>query len=145
MEILDIKECLGSGEILPILAESMYMPTKEKLSVRVEKYMNSSRIIALGVRRDNKFCGILIMEDKEGNELYLLDVAVLKDSQNQGIGRAMITYVQETYKPRCIIAETDDDAVNFYRKVGFKVKSLGEKYPGITRYECKYLGMYTSH
>ena len=101
--------------------------------------MNSSRIIALGVRRDNKFCGILIMEDKEGDELYLLDVAVLKDSQNQGIGRAMITYVQETYKPSCIIAETDDDAVNFYRKIGFKVRSLGEKYPGIIRYKCKYI------
>nr|WP_307992551.1 hypothetical protein [uncultured Niameybacter sp.] len=72
MEILDIKECLGSGEILPILAESMYMPTKEKLNVRVEKYMNNSRIIALGVREDNTFCGILIMEDKAGNELYLL-------------------------------------------------------------------------
>lgn len=138
MEILDIKECLGSGEIFPILAGSMYMPTKERLNARVEKYMNNSRIIALGVREDNKFCGILIMEDKEGDELYLLDVAVLKDSQNQGIGRAMITYVQETYKPSCIIAETDDDAVNFYRKVGFKVKSLGEKYPGIIRYECKY-------
>ena len=76
--------------------------------------------------------------DIEGNELYLLDVAVLKDSQNQGIGRAMIKYVQKTYKPSCIIAETDDDAVNFYRKIGFKVKGLGEKYPGITRYECKY-------
>lgn len=103
MEILDIKEYLGNGEIFPILAESMYMPTKERLNARVEKYMNNSRIIALGVREDNKFCGILIMEDKEGNELHILDVAV-----------------------------------NFYRKVGFKVKSLGEKYPGIIRYECKY-------
>nr|WP_201024033.1 hypothetical protein [Paenibacillus sp. 32O-W] len=28
-------------------------------------------------------------------------------------------------------AETDKDAVDFYRKIGFHVTTLGEKYPGI--------------
>ena len=36
-----------------------------------------------------------------------------------------------------MIAETDDDAVGFYRKVGFSVQPLGNKYvAGINRYLC---------
>lgn len=43
----------------------------------------------------------------------------------------------ETFKPDTIIAETDDDAVGFYRKVGFSVLPLGDKYnTGINRYLC---------
>ena len=33
-----------------------------------------------------------------------------------------------------IEAETDKEAVEFYKKIGFQVKSLGEKYPGIERF-----------
>ena len=35
-------------------------------------------------------------------------------------------------------AETDKDAVDFYRKLGFSVTSLGEKYPGVERFHCEY-------
>ena len=31
---------------------------------------------------------------------------------------------------------TDDEAVEFYKKIGFQVKSLGEKYPGVERFCC---------
>lgn len=33
-------------------------------------------------------------------------------------------------------AETDKNAVNFYRKIGFNITSLGEKYPGVERFKC---------
>ena len=65
MEILDIKEHLESEKILPILAESMYIPAKEKLNARVEKYMNNSRIIALGVSKNNNFCASLLWRTKK--------------------------------------------------------------------------------
>ncbi|EJS58105.1 hypothetical protein ICA_01925 [Bacillus cereus BAG1O-3] len=35
-----------------------------------------------------------------------------------------------------IEAETDDGAVEFYKRIGFQVKSLGEKYTGIERFPC---------
>ena len=28
------------------------------------------------------------------------------------------------------------DAVEFYRKLGFSIESLGEKYPGVERFRC---------
>lgn len=41
-------------------------------------------------------------------------------------------------KPKRVIAETDDEAVDFYRNIGFEVHSLGEKYPGVERFRCIY-------
>lgn len=38
-----------------------------------------------------------------------------------------------------LIAETDRDAVEFYRKYGFEIHSLGEKYPGVDRFHCRLL------
>ncbi len=33
-------------------------------------------------------------------------------------------------------AETDCEAVEFYRKCGWIITSLGEKYPGVERFQC---------
>lgn len=138
MEILDIKAHLKDENILAILAESTYMSTEEKLNARAEKYMNDDRIVVWGANVADKFHGIIILSCKENDNIEILDIAVLKESQKQGIGHRMIKCIKESYKPISILAETDDDAVDFYRKIGFKVQSLGERYPGIIRYECKW-------
>ena len=49
----------------------------------------------------------------------------------------MILETSSNYNLQEIIAETDKDAVAFYRKVGFKIQSIGEKYPGTERFLCK--------
>ncbi|GAA0394735.1 hypothetical protein GCM10008933_26940 [Paenibacillus motobuensis] len=41
-----------------------------------------------------------------------------------------------SYHPAKIIAETDQDAIGFYSKIGFEIHSLGEKYPGVERFQC---------
>lgn len=138
MEIINIKEKLKSEELLEILVESVYMPTAERLNSRAEAYINNSDIIVLGASMNNRFLGIIVLENNGDDELVILDIAILKSIQRQGIGRTLIEYVKETYQPKCITAETDDDAIDFYRKIGFEVKSLGEKYPEIMRYECQY-------
>ncbi len=137
MEIKDIKGYLKDKDILTILAESTYMPTEEKLKDRAERYMNDNSITVLGAHIDDKLYGIIIFAYEGSDKIGILDIAVLKESQKQGVGHQMIKCIKEIYKPICILAETDEDAVGFYRKIGFKVKSLGEKYPGIIRYKCK--------
>lgn len=37
---------------------------------------------------------------------------------------------------KTLMAETDDDAIGFYRNTGFTIEELGEKYEGIRRYKC---------
>ncbi|GMA25018.1 N-acetyltransferase [Luteimicrobium album] len=36
-----------------------------------------------------------------------------------------------------LVAETDAEAVGFYRRCGFDVVSLGERYPGVERFRCR--------
>lgn len=50
----------------------------------------------------------------------------------------MIKCVCEIHSLSYISAETDRDAVGFYRKYGFQITSLGEKYPGVERFKCEY-------
>lgn len=58
--------------------------------------------------------------------------------QINGVGGKLIDFCSEAFKVDSIIAETDDDAVGFYKKVGFSVKPLGDKYgAGINRYLCE--------
>ncbi|WP_235473679.1 hypothetical protein [Lysinibacillus macroides] len=48
----------------------------------------------------------------------------------------MIDFINDKYALLVIAAETDKDAVDFYKKYGFKVSSLGEKYLGVERFTC---------
>jgi len=48
----------------------------------------------------------------------------------------MINYIASKYSS--IVAETDYEAVDFYRRYGFVITSLGEKYPGVERFLCQY-------
>ncbi|MDN4071264.1 hypothetical protein NYE70_06050 [Paenibacillus sp. FSL R5-0407] len=47
-----------------------------------------------------------------------------------------IEMINQENSIRRIDAETDMDAVDFYRKIGFQIIRLGEKYPGIERFKC---------
>ncbi|MGG4554653.1 hypothetical protein ABEX11_20625 [Paenibacillus humicus] len=47
----------------------------------------------------------------------------------------MQEYIREN-QIRRVEAETDKDAVDFYRRLGFNITSLGQKYPGVERFQC---------
>ena len=54
--------------------------------------------------------------------------------ERSGLGRRLLSAVQDETRARRLVAETDDDAVGFYAACGFSVTPLGEKYPGVRRY-----------
>ncbi|MDR0288013.1 MAG: GNAT family N-acetyltransferase [Clostridiales bacterium] len=65
------------------------------------------------------------------------NIAVSPKMRKNGIGKAMITAVQEKYKT-AVKAETDDDAVEFYRKCGFETEGFMKTCNNIEyrRYKC---------
>lgn len=48
----------------------------------------------------------------------------------------MIKEVVRIHQLTYLEAETDDEAVEFYKRIGFQVRTLGEKYPGVERFHC---------
>ena len=73
-----------------------------------------------------------------GHLCMIKHIAVSKESRGKGIGSAMIQFILGKPAIREVIAETDAEAVQFYRKFGFCITSLGEKYPGVERFHCSY-------
>lgn len=77
--------------------------------------------------------GIRLTQD----EATILQIAVAPAHQGKSLGRKMIDHVLEHHPVRLLRAETDRDAVGFYRTLGFRVTPLGEKYPGVERFICQ--------
>ncbi|WP_053352217.1 GNAT family N-acetyltransferase [Leucobacter musarum] len=66
-------------------------------------------------------------------------IAVAESAQGRGVGRSLIAHVAESVSSASIVAETDDDAVAFYRRLGFDVQPLLEidpRWPQRRRYRC---------
>ncbi|MGK0532728.1 MULTISPECIES: GNAT family N-acetyltransferase [Bacillus] len=70
------------------------------------------------------------------NKARICHIAVVPQYRHKGIALQMIKEVLRMHQLTYLEAETDDEAVEFYKKIGFQVKSLGEKYPGIERFHC---------
>ena len=117
-----------------LLAPALYMPTNERIQARAMAYAKNPLCQAFFALNGDVPVGLCIVQP--GNQqAEILALAVAEEQRKQGIGRRMIAHVH-TKLMLPLIAETDDDAVGFYRRCGFSVTSLGEKYPGIIRYRC---------
>lgn len=65
-------------------------------------------------------------------------IAVAESARSLGYGTALVQTAQRIAHGRPVYAETDDDAVDFYRRLGFHV-SLGDadlRWPERQRYIC---------
>ncbi|MGG0301403.1 GNAT family N-acetyltransferase [Bacillus albus] len=83
---------------------------------------------------EEKACiGIEIIEV---NKARICHIAVVPQYRHKGIALQMIQEVVRMHQLTYVEAETDKEAVEFYKKSGFQVKNLGEKYPGIERFHC---------
>ncbi|WP_163253677.1 GNAT family N-acetyltransferase [Bacillus tropicus] len=85
-------------------------------------------------RYEEKACiGIEIIGAKKAR---ICHIAAVPQYRHNGMAVQMIKEVVRMYQLTYIEAETDDEAVEFYKNIGFQIKSLGEKYPGIERFHC---------
>lgn len=136
MSIIDIKGNLHDEPVLAVISLSMYMPTAEKLKNLADKYESDSAISAFACVDDEFVCGTIILKRTADNGFEIIGIATHPDRRKQGVASKLISHAASVLNSSVITAETDDDAVNFYRKYGFQIQSLGEKYPGTIRYLC---------
>ncbi|MBJ8052660.1 MULTISPECIES: GNAT family N-acetyltransferase [Bacillus cereus group] len=112
-----LKHATGPSEVSLIKAVSLY----ENNHAVLYKYWNKGCI------------GIALIHT---NRARICHIAVSKKYRNQGIALQMIKEIIRKYELTYIEAETDKEAVGFYKKCNFKIESLGEKYPGVERFYC---------
>jgi len=138
MEMLKpLKDRLNDPIVRDIAGYSVY-PDPEKLERTMEAYKSDAGLEMYGYEVDDELIGIIGIRMDEGGELRIEHLAVSPDHRGLGYGRGLILEAIEEKKPAIVMAETDEEAVDFYRNIGFEIESLGEVYPGTERFKCSY-------
>lgn len=134
--ICDVKENLSDSAILHLLAPTVFNPTPERLLSRAEKYQADDKSKVYAYSENSEYKGIIILKI-EDNTAEILDIAVKPEYQGKGIGSRLIDYIFSIFAVNKITAETDDDAIGFYKKYGFTVTDTKVNHD-TKRYVCEY-------
>lgn len=107
-----------------------------KVDSEYHLYIECPERVLYGYFIEQKIVGCIGIAKIESKQCELKHIAVSPAYRDKGIGREMVQYIKDHYSLSSICAETDQDAVNFYKNIGFQITSLGEKYPGVERFAC---------
>ncbi|WEK56004.1 MAG: GNAT family N-acetyltransferase [Candidatus Cohnella colombiensis] len=141
--LIDITSRLNEPEIQELISYAVF-PDPEQLNHVIAQYQSvQSGQEIFGYTSDDDeddqtIIGIIgsILNDQK--VLTIQHIAVLPEDRGKGYGRGMILELLHMKQPTTIVAETDEEAVQFYRSIGFTIASLGEVYAGVERFQCSY-------
>lgn len=128
----DIKEQLDNPAVHKILSYCLFDDSQEGIAKDVAKYRGHSSWQFYGWINNDEILGVCGFE-VHSDWVEILHISVDENIRRQGIGGKMVTTLWEKYK-MAIEAETDDDAVEFYRKYGFEASAI-QKY-NVRRWTC---------
>ncbi|MBB6729918.1 GNAT family N-acetyltransferase [Cohnella sp. CBP 2801] len=134
----DIKGELDQPEVTELLEASMF-PDPDIVRMALDAYRNDPALELLGYYEGEELVGAIGFRMKTGNVLEIRHMAVSPEKRGHGHGRLMVLETLARKNPAELVAETDEEAVEFYRNIGFVVESLGELYPGVERFRCRYI------
>ncbi len=134
----DFSRELENSRLRKVLAPAVYDPTPTRLALILSRYRTEPRWRLLGCRSGATILGCIGLELGADDTATIRHIAVIPARRGEGIGRALIQQALRTFTFTHVSAETDHDAVEFYRACGFAVRSLGELYPGTIRFLCTY-------
>jgi ribosomal protein S18 acetylase RimI-like enzyme len=117
----------------------MFHPTPEKFEKKVDSFLSDNTIKIFACTVNDKIKGVIIVTFYMMGELEILGITVDETERNKGIGSFMINEIIDKYHLKTVYAETDKDAVGFYRKNGFSITELCKDYNGekVVRYRCE--------
>lgn len=121
VSIENIKTKFNNIEMYNVFSGCMYMPTLEKFKLKANEYIDSPLIHIFGYYENNCIVGIIVVEQKQDGSSEIKGIAVDLKYRKNGIGSKLIQHVCNKLSLFVLTAETDDDAVNFYRHCGFDI------------------------
>ena len=135
MRAMNLIELTHKNDILQtyeIYKHCMFMPTEEKFNKKAEQFLNNNSVKIFACFSHGKIVGIMVVSFKEQKKIEIIGIAVDVSTRGKGIGSYMINQVINNYGLLSVYAETDNDAVGFYRKNGFNIMEFSETYDGAT-------------
>ncbi|MFF0496011.1 GNAT family N-acetyltransferase [Nocardia aobensis] len=102
-----------------------------RLEAVLRRYSDDPATALLVVFRESEPVGVAGYE-RCADRIVLLHIAT--SLRGRGVGRRLVARIRADDPAMPIVAETDRSALGFYVALGFGVRSLGEKYPGVERF-----------
>ena len=135
-ELIQKDEMLQTYEIYK---HCMFMPTEEKFHKKVDRFLEDSSIKFLACFDQGKRVGVMAVSFMEPMKIEIMGIAVDVAARGKGVGSYMISQAVNDYDLLSVYAETDKDAVGFYRNNGFRIGEIYETYGDETviRYQCE--------
>lgn len=136
--IRDIKKQFQTAEAYAVYAACMYEPTFEKFLQKTAPLLEDPNTGVYGAFQEELLTGIIVIHCKGGGAAEIKGIAVRETHRRRHIGSDLIEYVLRAEALTELSAETDDDAVLFYRHCGFETETVSMTYGGIPcrRYRC---------
>ena len=135
---INIRDRVNDSEVKQLLEYSVYADTDE-LEKAMIAYQTNEQYQLFALTDDDGIIGIIgfTLQDRQ---LAIRHIAIHPHDRGLGYGRGLLLELIEMKQQDMdvITAEVDEEAVNFYRSIGFSVHSLGEVYPGMERFICEY-------
>lgn len=131
------RDWLTSEEAFSIYASCMYHPTFDDYVAQMEEYFSDPSVKIFVCENAGEKAGILVLKE-DGSEAEILGIAVKENQRKKGLGKDMVFQVMEAEGLKRITAQTDDDAIEFYRRSGFEAEKVVIEYPdgAAVRYNC---------
>ncbi|OBR65233.1 acetyltransferase [Paenibacillus oryzae] len=135
--MINLKSYPNQSQVKELLACCMW-PDEEKIAQELSAYLEDDSRSLLGEVIDHTLVGLMGITRISNEKVILKHIAVKEEYRNKGIGKKMLQAYIANQRISLLEAETDLEAVDFYRRIGFQISSLGEKYKGVERFKCQY-------
>jgi ribosomal protein S18 acetylase RimI-like enzyme len=134
--LINLKPQVDDPSVRELLSFCIGFPTPAKLEIICERYRTEEARYLFGFQEEGHVIACLGFRLESLHQAVINCIAVAASHRRQGIGEALLQAVSTQFKLQSLVAETDMEAVGFYKRCGFDVTSLGEVYPGTERFRC---------
>ena len=130
----DIKDRLSDPVIRNILSCCLFDNSPVGIEKALTRYEGEQFYGWLESGEPLGICGFRVLQDN----VEICHIAVAENARGKGIGSAMVAALRDKYSDMNIQVETDDGAVDFYRKCGFEAIAFYKQYDGkdFRRWTC---------
>ena len=129
----DIKKEQPDPAIIQLLAACVYENSPERAQSAAEEYRTRHNRDLFGWVENGEIIGMCGFRVYHTDRVVVTHIATRSQDRGRGIGQQIIQALQAEFLLP-IHAETDDDAVGFYRKLGFETTAFEKT--GHRRWAC---------
>ena len=140
MDIRTVKgdPLLMTADAYTIYSQCMFQAEFEKYCSKIVELSARQEIYIFAAFHNGQIAGIITLEKTSVEAAEIIGIAVKKEFQRCGIGRAMVRFAVQELDVKYLAAETDEEAVGFYNRSSFSVTPFIRRFTDgeITRYNC---------